>query len=238
MSSILNLNDTTPAAGSGYQLAKWQRGSSPAGTDPTTGLPYFDVSTEVPNTGGTLKKTGNYTAVAADCGQLVSFNSGSPVTYTLPATPPTVGTNRWQVAVENMGAGALTISATTAAKLDGVTAGTLVLAQNSGCQLFTDGTDYFTHRGASPILVGDSGSGGISWTCACSGCGGWRGEEVAESDGRMAGDCRQRSRGSRVRCIGRRTLGGSCAGSRIKRRHDALSARGCDVGRRPAAASR
>lgn len=52
MSEILNLNDTTPAAGAGYVLGKWQKSSTPSGTDPTTGYPYFDASVEVPLGGG------------------------------------------------------------------------------------------------------------------------------------------------------------------------------------------
>jgi hypothetical protein len=48
MSVILNLNDTTPVADAGYRLGKWQKGASPAGTDPTTGQPYYDASVQFP----------------------------------------------------------------------------------------------------------------------------------------------------------------------------------------------
>lgn len=48
MSEIINLNDTSPAADSGYTLVKWKKSTTPSGVDPTTGYSYFDTSAEVP----------------------------------------------------------------------------------------------------------------------------------------------------------------------------------------------
>lgn len=144
MSEILNLNRTTPPAEAGYALGRWQRASSPSGTDPTTGNPYFDTSVEVPNTGGVSVKTANYTAVAGDCGTLLVFNSASAVTLTLPAAPPFA---QWEIFVQNVGAGTLTIARN--GLLIDTAAANLTLLQSTGLVIFTDGTNYFTERGAS-----------------------------------------------------------------------------------------
>lgn len=170
--SELDFRDNTPAASAGYQLGKFQKGPT-SGTDPAFGLPIYPLSTEVPATGGVSKLTTNAMAAAGDCGKLLSFTLSSPATYTLPATAPSVpdggGTNRWKVTTQNVPASAasLTIAATTPAKLDGITAGTLVLAAGSGVDLYTDGTDYFTERGAgatNPIIgfVLNDGSSGTN----------------------------------------------------------------------------
>jgi hypothetical protein len=44
---IVNLSDTSPAAPSGDQNVKWQKGAQ-SGTDPATGYPIFPVSASVP----------------------------------------------------------------------------------------------------------------------------------------------------------------------------------------------
>src|SRR5450631_1411139 len=88
--ALTTLNDTTPAAPSGYQNAKWQADSS----SPRDVSAYFPVS------GGVLVKTTDYTAVAADCGKLIVFNSSSPHTLTLPAAAPFA---QWNIGVQNIG---------------------------------------------------------------------------------------------------------------------------------------
>lgn len=140
---------STPAPDAGQQNAKPRSDG---------GAPLQQITFEVPNTGGVLTKTANYTAAAGDCGKLLSFNSSSAVVYTLPATPPIVGAMQWQVEVQNIGAGALSITPTSTALLDG-SSGSLVLAQGSGLSLYTDGTNYFTGRGA-PVSAAPSGAAG------------------------------------------------------------------------------
>lgn len=98
--------------------------------------------------GGVSVKTTAYTAVAGDTGTLLSFNDASAVTLTLPATPPST---KWYIAVEDVGAGALTISPN-GLNLDG-SASSLVIQQNSGVLIYSDGTNYFTERGISPNLA-------------------------------------------------------------------------------------
>lgn len=169
------LNGTTPAAPSGYQNARWQQGPS-MGTDPTYGVPQIPDSCYVPNTGIAVVKTSAYTLSIADMGKLIVANSASAITFTLPnpvplnaLSTPTTET-RWNVRVANIGTGTLTL-AHNGLQIDGV-ASDLAFAQFTGTQVFTDGTNYFTERGASSGGGGNfadaetvSGSG-ISWTLA------------------------------------------------------------------------
>jgi hypothetical protein len=73
----------------------------------------------------------------------LSFNSSSAVALTLPATPPTA---IWKISVQNVGTGSLTVNRN-GLNIDGA-ATNLTLAQGSGVVIFTDGTNYFTERGA------------------------------------------------------------------------------------------
>jgi hypothetical protein len=131
--ALINLNDTTPAAPSGYQNAKWQADSSSP----------RNVSAYIPGAGGVLVKTADYTAVAADCGKLIVFNSLSPHTLTLPAAAPFA---QWNIAVQNIGSGGVTISPN-GLNIDGAGSG-VTLAQAQGLAISTDATNYFTERGA------------------------------------------------------------------------------------------
>jgi hypothetical protein len=128
----VNFNDSTPAAAAGGVNVKWQQDGS------------GNVSAYVVAGGasGVLKKTTNYNAAAGDAGYLVSFNDASAVSYTLLATPSSA---TWVVDVENIGAGVLTVNPN-GANLDG-SASSLILEQNQGCRIYTDGTNYFTQRG-------------------------------------------------------------------------------------------
>src|ERR1700722_13346737 len=92
--------------------------------------------------GGAVVHTGNYTAVAADCGVIQVFNSATAVTLTLPAAAPFL---KWTLPVQNVGAGVLTINRN-GLTIDTVAAN-LTLSQASGVNLATDGTNYFTERG-------------------------------------------------------------------------------------------
>jgi hypothetical protein len=151
--SIINLNDTVPATPSGEQNVHWQKGAT-TGNDPTYGYPVFPVSANIPNTGGAVVKTANYTAVAGDCGRLLIFNSSTAVTLTLPATAPVLpagaALSQWQIDVQNIGAGILTINR--GGLLIDTAAANLSLYRNQGLGIETDGTNYFTRRGAgSPV---------------------------------------------------------------------------------------
>lgn len=113
---------------------------------------------------GVSVKTTDYTAVLGDSGKLLTFSSASAVALTLPAVSPG---SSWFVYVQNRGAGALTVNRN-GNQLDGGTSN-VVLIQNQGLMVFSDGTNYFTDRGVSGVgavnsqtndytaLPGDSG---------------------------------------------------------------------------------
>lgn len=109
-----------------------------------------------PGTGFVNSQTGNYTAVAADAGHLLSFNSSSATTLTLPnpvpAPPAGAGETGWFILVENIGTGTLTISNNTLT-IDGV-AGNLTLGQNQGVMIFADSNgNYETFHGVNSLSM-------------------------------------------------------------------------------------
>jgi hypothetical protein len=175
------LNQTTPAAPVGDQTVIFQSdGATPLqsitavpkratgslfGTvkpDGTTIVIAGGVITAVA-AGGAQLLTANYTAVTNDTNTLLSFNSATAVTLTLPAVPPAA---KWTIAVQNVGAGVLTVSRN--GLLIDTAAANLTLTQNSGVEIYTDGTNYFTERGVAPppitglvgvrFLIGDVGN--------------------------------------------------------------------------------
>jgi hypothetical protein len=112
--------------------------------------------------GGARVKTASYMADVNDSGMLLSFNSSTAVTLTLPATPPNF---RWCIAVENIGAGALTVNRN-GLTIDGAAAN-FTLTQTQGSWIFTDGSNYLTERGSG----GNSGGlrkYAISWNAQTS----------------------------------------------------------------------
>lgn len=144
----IGFSPSTPAAPSGYANAV------PQGDG---GAPLARESFYVPNNGIAVVKTSNYTLSIADMGKLIVANSASAITFTLPnpvplnaLSTPTTET-RWNVRIANIGTGTLTL-AHNSLDIDGVAAD-LTFAQFTGCEIFTDGTNYFTERGA--------GSGGV-----------------------------------------------------------------------------
>jgi len=100
--------------------------------------------------------SGNYTAVATDSGRLLSFNSSSAVTLTLPnpvpAPPSGTSETGWMIFIQNIGTGTLTIS-NNSLTIDGV-AGNLTLGQNQGVVIFADSTgNYETYHGMNSLIV-------------------------------------------------------------------------------------
>jgi hypothetical protein len=108
---------------------------------------------------GGAVQTAAYTFVAGDRGTTLVMNSASAVTEPLPAPTGSSGNFKsgWFVSVNNIGNGATTMTMpSSSVQLDGVANGTLALTKNTGALFFTDGTNYFTVRGAA------SGGGGSS----------------------------------------------------------------------------
>ena len=89
--------------------------------------------------GGVNAQTTSYTAVAADNGKIISVNAAGATTLTLPAAPPFA---QWNIFVENIGAGTLTVSPN-GLNLDG-SASSITVGTNQGTYISTDGTNYFT----------------------------------------------------------------------------------------------
>lgn len=118
-----------------------------------------NVRTSTLLAGGAVQ-TAAYTIVTGDRGKVLVMNSSSAVSQALPTPTSGVGSNfpvGWWGQSDNIGAGTMTLTVPSGLQLDGVTNGTLALAQNTGVEYFTDGTNWFTVRGG-----GGSGGGGSS----------------------------------------------------------------------------
>ncbi|KVX44171.1 hypothetical protein WL05_22880 [Burkholderia ubonensis] len=103
--------------------------------------------------------TSAHTFVTGDRGAAIITNSSSAVTQTLPAATGSSGNfpNGWFCDLTSIGTGTTTVAVPSGAQLDGVTNGTIALSQFGGVRAFTDGTNWFTRRGA-----GSSSSGGMT----------------------------------------------------------------------------
>ncbi len=125
-----------------------------------------------PGMGYVNSQTASYAALAADTGRLLSFNSSSAMTLTLPnpvpAPPAGISETGWFIFVENIGTGTLTISHNSLT-IDGVAAD-ITLGQNQGVGIFADPTgNYETWHGVNSIampgiftVTGPNGSGLIT----------------------------------------------------------------------------
>ena len=103
-----------------------------------------------------------YTVLTSDRGKLITHSNGSAIAVTLPQAGATFP-DGWFIDVQNRGAGAVTVTPTTST-IDG--ASSLVINQNEGVRIFSDGTNYFTQRGKGSGSGTPSGSagGGLSGT--------------------------------------------------------------------------
>lgn len=136
-------------------------------------LALVDVSDTTDASSGTTKKlkaqyglgsavnaqTGtSYTVLATDFRKLVTHTNAAAIAVTLPQASATFPAG-WFYLVQNRGAGAVTITPTTST-IDG--AATLVLNQNEGAVIVSDGTNYFTMRGkatgAAGVIGGTTGA--------------------------------------------------------------------------------
>lgn len=145
--ALINLNDTTPAAPTGFQNNKWQ--ADAPGAD-------RNVSNYHPNIGGVNAQTGTtYTVQASDNGKLITFSNGSAIACSLPDAS---GFDpQFTFAVTNLGAGTVTITPATSPStchIDG--AASLVLTTGQGAHIYSDATDYFTERGGGGGAVASS----------------------------------------------------------------------------------
>lgn len=119
-------------------------------TDAPTGTTKKIVRTNALGQSVNAQTGTTYTVLTSDFFKLVTHTNASAIAVTLPQA----GVNfpaGWFFFVQNRGAGAVTITPTTST-IDG--AASLVLNQNEGAMIASDGTNYFTMRG---IGVGSGG---------------------------------------------------------------------------------
>lgn len=119
------------------------------------GANYRSIAIDAAGTPINAQTGTSYTYLSGDRGKLVTHSNGSAIAGTLPQATGAFK-NPWFMWVQNRGVGSLTITPTTST-IDG--AATLVLTTGQGTMIASDGTNYFTMRGASA-----SGAGLTNWT--------------------------------------------------------------------------
>jgi hypothetical protein len=115
--------------------------------------------------GGVNAQTGtSYTILYTDKNKLLTSNNGSAVAWSLPQATGDFK-NGWSIFASNLGAGAVTITPTTSTINGGAT---LVLAQNEGAAIFSNGTNYSALKtsvagaGGSVTVTGSPVSGNLT----------------------------------------------------------------------------
>lgn len=97
---------------------------------------------------GTTAKTGTYTAVAADCGQVLNCTG----TWTLTLTSAVTLGDGWNVAVANTGSGTITINTSLSQLIDGATSTTVLAGQTK--LIHCTGAQFVTVGGESGAVTG------------------------------------------------------------------------------------
>lgn len=97
---------------------------------------------------GTTAKTGTYTAVAADCGQVLNCTG----TWTLTLTSAVTLGDGWNVAVANTGSGTITINTSLSQLIDGATSTTVLAGQTK--LIHCTGAQFVTVGGGSGAVTG------------------------------------------------------------------------------------
>lgn len=149
------LDDSPDESGIPFQFRAAQTGNPSGRIFSTSWLQWFNkvyvslgsLSPVNPGGGGSLNggssvKTANYTAVSADSGLTIVFNSATAVTLTLPSPTPN---SRWNIIAENIGAGELTINRN-GLTIDGL-ASNLTVARYQSSYITVQGANYIAPRG-------------------------------------------------------------------------------------------
>ena len=97
---------------------------------------------------GTTAKTGTYTAVAADCGQVLNCTG----TWTLTLTSAITLGDGWNVAVANTGSGTITVNTSLSQLIDGATSTTVLAGQTK--LIHCTGAQFVTVGGGSGAVTG------------------------------------------------------------------------------------
>ncbi len=87
-----------------------------------------------------------------DCGKLVTFSNGGAIAAGLPQANSVTFRSGWEVDVQNVGSGTVTITPVTST-IDG--AATLVMTPKQGARIVSNGANYFTARGAAGLNAGN-----------------------------------------------------------------------------------
>jgi hypothetical protein len=155
----------------------------PAGTPTTKKITVANALGQAVNA-----QTGTtYTVLSTDSRKLVTFTNGSSIAVTLPQANSTTFHSGFYFAAQNRGAGTVTITPTTST-IDG--AASLALAQNEGCLIFSDGTNYFSMRGktiASPA-ASDTAAGVVELATAAETSTGTDAARAVTPDGLAGSD--------------------------------------------------
>src|SRR5262245_55720683 len=100
----------------------------------------------------------SYTILNTDGKKLITFSNASAIAVSLPQAGSNSGfQNGWSVDIQNMGSGAVTITPLTS-NIDGAPTA-VVLNQNQGVRIYSNGSNYFTQRG---IGGGGGGAGDVT----------------------------------------------------------------------------
>lgn len=97
---------------------------------------------------GTTAKTGTYTAVAADCGQVLNCTG----TWTLTLTSAITLGDGWNVAVANTGSGTITVNTSLSQLIDGATSITVLAGATK--LIHCTGAQFVTVGGGSGAVTG------------------------------------------------------------------------------------
>lgn len=128
-----------------------------------TGGPITTTGTISVSTSINARTTTSYTIAATDAWKLITFSNASAVAVTLPQAGTTGFAAGFGFYAENLGAGTVTVTPTTST-VNG--SATLVLKQNTGCTVVSDGTNYQVSGCSS---VAPFGAGTV--TSVATGCG-------------------------------------------------------------------
>lgn len=123
----------------------------------TAQVRFVELSEDMDGMRGTRAVTGTSdTLNNSDLGYAVTYSNASAVAVSLAqASVSNLFLDGWAVWVKNKGAGAVTITPATST-IDG--AATLVLAQNQGALIWSDGTNYQSFRMGSPVIGTTAGT--------------------------------------------------------------------------------
>lgn len=123
------------------------------GVETVTGVPITDTGTIRGTSKPNIQTGTSYTILSTDRGRLITHSNASATADTLPQAGASFP-NGWFVDIQNRGAGAVTVTPTTST-VDG--GASIVINQNEGVRIVSDGTNYFTMRGK-----GAGGGSGIT----------------------------------------------------------------------------